>query len=186
MYRTLTAAVMLIAVSTPSLATNNPGSEPRGAGCRPVQLLGEDPPLTYGGNLGGSAGYYRGDLVDQGFGDPDVPDDIFFWLKLGRPPGTYLLDSDINADRTTCEQCIEVFQDWPEGEPEADKLLFQMTGEITYLDAPGSSSMRISLSNVVLVEIEYDGEGGYAPVPGGECYRDVANVIFTSNFELQP
>lgn len=151
---------------------------PSGTPCRPVEILGENPTLYHVGNLTGFAVYHRGALVDLGFGDPDIPDDIFIFLKLGVDPGSYDLGSGVNSSRLTCEQCIEVFQDWPEDATTPEKIMFQANGVITYTGAPGTEATQISLAGVTLVEYESN-----KPVPGGECYSDVTNVIFANDFE---
>ena len=124
---------------------------------------------------------------DLGFGGPQ-PDIVRFefYSFTQSPPatGTFELDSAVNANYATCEQCIVVYQDFSGGG--VAKTLFQTGGSIT-IDmntVPGLySELGLSWSNVSLAEVTIDPETFVSTlVPGGECVTIIADTIFADGF----
>lgn len=95
--------------------------------------------------------------------------------------GTFDLATGINSDSSTCNQCIFLYQD--EANETVDKIFYQDRGVFSSQTAPGTNPYSVQLINVRLVEVAVDDSGYATPVPGGECYEQAYDSIFSNGFD---
>lgn len=110
---------------------------------------------------------FAGDIQGSGLGDPLLPDAIVF-LHLNPANGLFVLDSDLNSNYKTCDQCVLIFVDITQDGVPA-RTLFQ-TGGFAYVNRDSGSPMRqIRFDGLVLREASIADDFTSTVVPGGLC-----------------
>ncbi|MFT6158383.1 MAG: hypothetical protein ACJARS_000141, partial [bacterium] len=102
--------------------------------------------------------------------------------------GTFSLNTGLNANFETCEQCLLYFED------EGTTVFFQSAGAINIVDNPQDGDVAMTLAGVQLVESTFSDSTPpvSTPVPGGECLEIAgpvaleacAPIIVTSQWGL--
>lgn len=126
-------------------------------------------------------GYWRYTIASGSLaGGPtiDEMDAEFFSAAVG----SFDLATGVNNNYATCEQCVTFYRDYTD--PVQHKLFFQSAGLLTIDQVPGIDPLTVELSNTRLVEVTIDPDTFEStPVPGGECYDLVTDLIFRSGFD---
>ena len=119
--------------------------------------------------------YYEAYTTGRSAGSTDL-DDIFhlyFYDEDGNDAetlnsGTVLLGSGLNAEYTTCTECILFYEDVNEDE-EYQKIYFPQSGELVFEEVKEGTVESKGHGHFRLVEV--DELDSFTPVPNGKCYE---------------
>jgi len=110
-------------------------------------------------------------------GDADVPDHLVFHFvnfnervgPLGA--GEFALDDAPNDNRSTCAECVSIFEDQLTDSSVPQAVFFQREGRITLDVNPRTRILQGRLEGVVLEEVTIDGATlESVPVENGRCF----------------
>jgi hypothetical protein len=133
-----------------------------------------------------------GGANDEGYGSAALPDDVsfqFYNTGTGFHSGSFNLGTGDNNNYQTCSECLLVFQDIDTGTGNAAKTFFQSQGTLVIdpTTPPGSDPIKMSWTNVILVEVTIDPNTYFStPVENGDCYNIVSDTVFANGFESAP
>ena len=93
--------------------------------------------------------------------------------------GAFSLNTGLNANFSTCEQCLLYFED------EGTTVFFQSAGAMNVADNPQDGDLTMTLAGVQLVESTINDQTFVStPVPGGECVEFVSPLTPVSYTHL--
>lgn len=154
-------------------------SAPASTVCRPLAV-----PSTVTLIATGSGGFYYG-LAAGELGGGSGTDEALLQLFSTRI-GDFDLSAGVNSDWETCSQCVILAQNVTNAT--IGKVFFQDRGVLSLTSPPGDVNftvpLPISLTNLRLVEVSVDPSSKHTtPVPGGDCYEGVADLIYANGFD---
>ncbi len=100
-------------------------------------------------------------------GDADTIDGLGF--RYANAEGDFELDSVVNDNLATCDQCVVVLEDSDGTFAGSGRVYFQSGGTLAVTDAEAYPIAALSLTGVTLVEVTVDDAFVSTPVPGGAC-----------------
>lgn len=151
------------------------------ASCTPIVLPSTADLREQDPNPAWTYGLMGDGTTDLGLGGP-LPDFGRLDIYNNGSAGSFALGTGPESNYATCDHCVLVYRDIANNAP--GKTFFQSAGTLTLPQPPGAATLDISFTDLTLVEVTIDPDTFIStPVPGGECYVQVSDVLFANGFE---